>query len=241
MMTEPRRGLLFEEDFSQPVLGMYNDASGSAHRDTEIWFDGKPTVRLDPQGIDAGSQTVPGDTPTNSGVIFKRRIAFRPDEQRLGMDLWFRFTSRNLSGQAFLLIRVYTRDGTNYRAGSLWFDHGGSQANDLDARLHTAAGVWTSLGTVNQSHVGQHLYSPGGSSSQLDKAGSWHYAKLVVDFKTGRYVYAQLDDLILPAAERPIFESASTGARATHFSAEFFQTNTSRKFVNIAKVRGSRE
>jgi hypothetical protein len=51
--------VLFTEDFSDGILGMYNDGIGSASVDHNIRFNGLPSVRLDPQTV-SGTATFTG-------------------------------------------------------------------------------------------------------------------------------------------------------------------------------------
>ena len=233
--------LLFVETFDEPFIsGMWNDGAGNVSRDTDVMLFGEPTARLDPQGNDAGAQVLPGDTPVTGGVIFKRRIAHVPTQGRFGLSAFVRFTSGNLSStQHFTTLRLYNRDGDNVRQGSVWLDHGGAAANDLSVKTHSAAGAWVERLTVDQDHVGQHIYEPTSSSAtQKDRAGIWHHVQIEVDFNTGKYIAVRVDGVEVQLPDLDLFTASSSGARALHFSLEFFQTNTTARFINVAHVVG---
>jgi hypothetical protein len=58
--ARPSGGLvIFEENFDDGIMGMWNDGSGSASVDHNVRFNGHPSVRLDPQTV-SGTATFTG-------------------------------------------------------------------------------------------------------------------------------------------------------------------------------------
>lgn len=236
--------VLFVEDFRAPVTGMWNDGAGSASRDCDVMFAGKPSIRLDTQGVSSGGATNPGRTAITTGVVFKRRV-HDGFTGIFGMDGWFRLTSTNNTSNAFLSMSVYNRDGTNAYHSRVWLDPAGNntpmQARILDGdATAAAAGVaqYVSVSTsVLQNGGGSHIYEP--ATGRLDRAGGWHYIKLMTNMVTKKYVSLQLDGqapVDLSAYSMDV--TASTGFAGMHFSFEYAGSTSSRRYANIAQVTG---
>lgn len=235
--------LLYVETFAAVQPGMWNDGVGSASRDCDIMFNGKPTLRLDPQGQTNGGATSPGRTAATGGVVVKRRIhdGFR---HRFGMEFWFRMTSLNLTSNTFFSASIYNRDGANAYHARAWFDPNGNNqpmlAKILDGDATAAAGgtaTWATVSTsYSQNGAGSHTFEP--KSGRLDRVGGWHWAKLVVDFTSRKYVSLQFD------GEQPVRlggysmdVTSSSGFAGLHHSFEFSATtSTAPRFVNVANV-----
>lgn len=245
--------LLYVEDFAAVQPGVWNDGLGSASRDCDIMFDGKPTLRLDPQGQTNGSATNPGRTANTGGVVVKRRIhdGFR---HRFGMEFWFRFSSINLTSNTLLSASIYNRDGTNAYHARIWLDPNGNNqpmlAKVLDgAATNTASGTnpagaatYTSVSTsVVQNGAGSHTFEP--KSGRLDRAGGWHWCKFVVDFVTLKYVSIQLDgEALVDLSGYNIDTTTSAGFAGMHHSFEFSaSTSTAPRFISIANMVGTLE
>jgi len=244
--------ILFIEDFRSPAISMWNDGLGGASRDCDITFAGLPTLRLDPQGNASGGLTNPGRTAVTTGVVVKRRI-HDGFTGKFGIEAWFRLTSLNLTSNAFLAMSLYNRDGTNAYHGRIWLDPNGNNqpmvgrildgaaSNTLSGTNGSGTAVYTAVTTsVLQNGGGTHTYDP--PTGRLDRAGGWHYVKLVVDMAAKRYVSVQLD------GQAPVDISAyqmdtttSAGFAGMHFSFEFAATTSTARFVNIAQVIGTAE
>lgn len=243
----PRRAnsgqILFVENFKNCATGMYNDGVGSASRDNEITFAGLPTVRLDPQG-NTTSNTDPGNSPDNSGVVFKRRInhfvGLNGAGGIYGVEHWMRFTSDNNTANIFYSTSLYNRDGTNFYMSRFWID---PTVNPVSLKILTSAGTWKQIGTYGNPtpYVAQHLYNPLTlTPARYDRAGLWNYAKLVTDLTNLKYVYVQFNELVFPLSDA-MFQAASSGAATMHFSVEYAQKTSTRRFVNVANVVGTSE
>lgn len=67
----PSRGssgrVLFEEHFSSGILGVFNDGCGSASVDHNIRLNGRPTIRLDPQGNSSTASATGGNQQLTLG------------------------------------------------------------------------------------------------------------------------------------------------------------------------------
>lgn len=250
--TPPQRtskgSLLYVEDFSAVMPGVWNDGLGTASRDCDIMFNGKPTLRLDPQGQVNSGATSPGRTAATSGVVVKRRIhdGYRG---RFGVEAWFRMSSLNLTSNAFFSMSIYNRNGTNAHHARIWFDPNGNNqpmiAKLLDGAATSAAGgtaTWTTAVTsVVQNGAGSHTFEP--KSGRLDRAGGWHWAKLVVDFRTLKYVSLQFDgESVTDLSAYDMDVSSSAGFAGMHHSFEFSASSaTSPRFVNVANMVGTAE
>lgn len=250
--TPPQRNVsgrvLYVEDFAPIQPGIWNDGVGSASRDCDIMFSGKPSLRLDPQGQINGSATNPGRTAATSGVIVKRRLhdGYR---HRFGLEFWFRMSSLNLTSNAFFSMSMYNRDGTNAHHARVWFDPNGNNqpmiAKILDGAATAAAGGTATypaaVTSVVQNGAGSHSFEP--KSGRLDRAGGWHWAKLVVDFRTKKYVSLQFDgEAGADLSSYDMDTTSSAGFAGMHHSFEFSSsTSTQPRFVNIANMVGTVE
>lgn len=241
--------ILYVEDFAAVQPGLWNDGKGSASRDCDVMFNGRPTLRLDNQGqINAGA-TNPGRTAATNGVVTKRRIhdGFR---HRFGIEFWFRMTSTNLTaGTAFFSASIYNRDGTNAYHSRVYFNPNGNNqpmlAQVLDGAATAAASgtpVYTTVATSTlQNGAGSHTYVP--TTGALDRAGGWHWAKLVADFQTKKYVSLQFDgETVVDLSGYDMDVTATTGFAGMHHSFEFSATTSTRpRYVNIADLVGTVE
>lgn len=246
------RRILYVEDFCAVMPGMWNDGVGWAARDTDILLNGKPTLRLDPNGQTNGSAVNPGRTAITTGVIVKRRIidGYR---HRFGLEAWFRMTSLNLTTNALFSMSVYNRNGTSAHHGRVWLDPNGNNqpmvARILDGAATavgggtnaSAAATYTAVSTSTiQNGAGSHTYDV--PSGRLDRAGGWHWVKLVVDFTTLKYVSIQIDgENAVDLSAYSLDVTDSTGFAGMHHSFEFSASTSTRRFVNIANVIGTVE
>jgi hypothetical protein len=245
--------ILYQEDFCGVMPGLWNDSVGTASRDCDILLNGKPTLRLDTCGQANAGATSPNRTVATNGVVMKRRLhdGFR---HRFGVEAWFRMTSLNLTTNTFFSLSMYNRDGTNAQHARIWLDPNGNNVPMVGRILDGAATVLAGSGTnpaspavytavvtsVNQNGAGTHTYDV--PSGRLDRAGGWHWVKLVVDFATLKYVSVQLD------GENPVDLSGytldttvSSGMAGMHHSWELSATTSTRRFVNLANVVGTIE
>jgi hypothetical protein len=243
--------LLNVEDFCAIQPGFWNDGLGWAGRDCDIMFNGKPSLRLDTNAQSA-SNSNPNRTAITSGVVTKRRIhdGYR---HKFGMEMWFRMSSLNLTSNTFLSMSVYNRNGAQATHGRVWLDPNGNNqpmvARILDGAATAAISGTTSSGTavytavstsVLQNGAGSHTYDV--PSGRLDRAGGWHWVKLVVDFVTGKYVSIQFDgENVVDLSAYNLDVTDSTGFAGMHHSVEFSATTATRRFVNVANVIGTIE
>lgn len=244
--------VLYVEDFRAVEPGMWNDGVGWSARDCDIMLNGRPTLRLDTGGNSNGGPANPGRTAITTGVVTKRRIhdGYR---HRFGMEFWFRMTSLNLTSNVLFSASIYNRNGTQAHHGRVWLDPNGNNvpmvarildgaaSNALSGTVGAGTAVYTAAVTsVNQNGAGTHTWDV--PSGRLDRAGGWHWCKLVVDFVTLRYVSIQLD------GEAPVDLSGyllditdTTGFAGMHHSFEFSASTGTRRFVNVANVIGTLE
>lgn len=248
--------ILFVEDFRIPgSSGMWNDGVGSASRTTEITFSGQPSLRLDPQGQSSGNAN-PGRTANTSGVVAKRRIhdGFRG---RFGLQMWFRFTSKNLTSNVRFSMSVYNRDGAQGHHARVWLDPAGNNvpmtasildgaataaANGATPTIPSGAAVYTLASTsVLQNGGGSHTYDP--VTGSMDKVGGWHYVKMVVDMATKKYVSLRLDgEAQVDLSGYSLDTTDSAGFAGQHFSVEMFATTSTRpRTIHVAQVIATRE
>jgi hypothetical protein len=100
-----------------------------------------------------------------------------------------------------------------------------------------SSGVWTTAATLNLSGA-THLYDlPNGN---IDKAGMWLYWRLRTDFNTDQYVDAIINDKYVDLRGLGLYISASSGAQAMHYSWEYSQKTSTRRYVNVAQMIGRR-
>jgi hypothetical protein len=244
--------VLYVENFSSVQPGLWNDGVGWAGRDCDIMLGGRPTLRLDTGGQTNSSATNPGRTAITAGVVVKRRIhdGYR---HRYGLEAWVRMTSLNLTSNALLSMSIYNRNGASAHHGRVWLDPNGNNqplvARILDgAATNTASGTtasgaatYTAVSTsVVQNGAGSHTYDV--PSGRLDRAGGWHWVKLIVDFVTGRYISIQLDgESAVDLSGYSLDVTDSTAFAGMHHSFEFSASTSTRRFVNIANMIGTIE
>lgn len=228
--------ILFQEDFARSPLGMFNDGCGSASIDHDVMFNGRPTVRLDPQG-NISSGTTPSTSPLTTGVVFKRRIS-DGFSGNFGVECWLRWTSANQTNNVFTTVSLYNRDGTSAWLSRLWIDTTTGSDQATLSYLNNA-GTYTILGTISNQSFTQHQWDPVNGS--WDRAGVWHYAKVITDFKNKNYVSIQFDDQVFPLPGTGVYQLASTGAKVMHFSIDYSQKTATRRFINVANVVGTEE
>jgi hypothetical protein len=244
--------VLYVENFAGLQPGLWNDGVGWAARDTDIMFNGLPTLRLDTGGQTNGGPANPNRTAITTGVVTKRRIL---DGYRhaFGVEMWFRMSSLNLTSNAMLSLSIYNRNGTSAHHGRVWLDPNGNNTPLVCRILDGAAtsaisgtngagtAVYTAVATsVNQNGAGTHTYDPG--TGRLDRAGGWHWVKLVADFTTLKYVSIQIDgEAAVDLSAYSLDVTDSAGYAGMHHSLEFSASTSSRRFVNIANMIGTVE
>jgi hypothetical protein len=240
---------------------MFNDGSGSAARDNTVTFtNGNPSLRLDPQGV-INSLGSPSSGPATNGVIVKRRIS-NLIKGTYAWDGWVRWTAQNNTVNVYTTVSNYNRNGVNAFYSRIWLDTttGSSGASNPDGsglpyvnlQYLNSSATWTQFGTYNQ-RVADHLWDPINNPGKLDNAGIWHYFRLVTDFTGEKYVSFQLNDIIWNSSTfvtptnggatqasnlggQTFYSAADTGARVMHFSVEFSQGSSTRRFMNIAQL-----
>ncbi len=238
---QSRHRVLFVEDGSSPVPGMYNDGTGGVMRDWNIPFRGKPSFRIDPLGNDAGTIGDPGSTPHLGGVIFKQRIN-NSFTDSVGFEGWVRFSSTNNSINVLTSVSIYNRDGANYHAGRLWLATTDT-SRSMVLKYLDSAGTYQTIATIgDQENAGQHFYMPrDNDANRFDRAGQWSYFKLAVDFATNEYLYAKFNAVTYDLRGIALRDTVSTGAKAMHFSIEFSQYTTTRRYINVAHLMATEE
>lgn len=196
----------------------------------------------------------PSRTAATSGVVAKRRI-IDGFTGKFGVECWFRFTSTGWSNDAYPILALYNRDGTSAWHGRVWLNPMGNntpmQAWILDGALTaqvngasplTGSAVgWRSVATsVLQNGTGQHSYVP--STGSQDRAGGWHYCKLVMDMANKKYVELQLDGSgVIDLSAYSMDQTTSAGAPMMHFSVEAASATSSLHYMHIARVIGTVE
>jgi len=95
------------------------------------------------------------------------------------------------------------------------------------------------------------MYDPINNPGKEDDAGGWHFFRSVTDFSNLVYVSFQFDDVIWGAGNdpssggastiaalngAPVWQAADTGARFMHWSVEFSQKTSTRRYINIADL-----
>lgn len=244
--------VLYVEDFCGIQPGLWNDGVGWTGRDFDVMFNGKPSLRLDTGAQVNGAPANPGRTAITTGVITKRRIhdGYR---HRFGVEFWFRLTSLNLTSNALFSVSIYNRNGTQAHHGRVWLDPNGNNqpmvarildgaaTNTLSGTSGSGAAVYAAVSTsVLQNGGGSHTYDP--ATGRMDRAGGWHWCKLVVDFSTLKYVSIQLDgEAAVDLSAYNLDVTDTTGFAGMHHSFEFSASTSTRRFVNIANVIGTVE
>jgi len=235
------RQVLFHHDFSRLNPSMYNDAAGGAWRDNDVTFMGRPTARLDPMGIN-DSATQSGAPLDTSGVIYKIRLASPQTGAGAGVygfEGWMRFTSNGCDTDIYPSVALYYRDGTNAYHSKVWIDTVTDSASKLvDLKYFNSAGTFTQFGQYLYQ-VSGHAYNP--FAKLYDKAGGWHYFRLVTDMGTLKYTSFQFNEVTYDLSANSIRTSASTSQTMLHFSVEMNQHTSSRRWINIADLVGTRE
>lgn len=244
--------VLYVEDFRGVQPGVWNDSVGWAGRDCDIMFNGRPSLRLDTGGQTNGSATDPGRTANVGGPVVKRRLLDNY-AHRFGVEGWFRMSSLNLTSNALFSLSIYNRNGASAHHGRVWLDPNGNNV-PMVARIldGTATGIASGTNPASaatyvavststaQNGGGSHTYDV--PSGRLDRAGGWHWVKLVVDFTTLKYVSLQLDGLpLVDLSTYTLDITASTGFAGMHHSWEFSASTSTRRFVNIANMIGTVE
>jgi hypothetical protein len=244
--------VLYVEDFRAVQPGLWNDGVGWAARDCDIMFNGRPTLRLDTGGQSNGGATNPNRTAITSGVVMKRRLhdGYR---HRFGVEVWFRMTSLNLTSNTLFSLSIYNRNGTQAHHGRLWLDPNGNNqpmvgrildgaaTNALSGAVSSGTAVYTAVTTsVLQNGAGSHAWDV--PSGRLDRAGGWHWVKMVVDFATNKYVSVQLDgEAAVDLSGYSLDVTDTTGFAGMHHSLEFSASTATRRFVNVANMIGTLE
>lgn len=244
--------VIFVEDFRSPAVSFWNDGVGSSTRDCDITFAGLPSLRLDAQGNTNGGATNPGRTAITTGVVAKRRI-HDGFTGRFGVECWFRLTSLNLTSNTMISMSLYNRDGTNAYHSRVWLNPNGNNqpmlaqildgaaTNALSGTNGSGTAVYTTVATsVLQNGGGSHTFDP--PTGRLDRAGGWHYCKMICDMVNKKYVSLQID------GQAPVDLSAyqmdtttSTGFAGMHFSLEFSASTSTARFANFAQIVGTAE
>lgn len=229
--------IMVREYFTSPGTGMWDDAAGmgsSVSRDTEIMFNGYPSVRLDPQGKFASATTTPGGSPLISTPVFKRRLQF-PVSGIWGVSMWIRWTSTNNGTNVYTTASLYNRDGTNAYMSRIWIDTTVTPIvlRYLTTQVAAPYYVWTQFATCQSDPI-THMYDlPAG---KLDKAGQWSYIRLVTNFNTGAYVGCQFNQTWYDLTGVPYYVFASAGAQALHGSIEYTPKNSTLRYINMAQL-----
>jgi hypothetical protein len=241
--------ILFREDFSAPSYGLYNDGTvvannvglGSVSRDWEVPYAGMPSLRLDCQG-NTTPNSDPGRTATTAGIVFKRRLS-QIVRGVSSVECFWRLTSNNAVGSnAFFSMSHYNRDGVNAHHGRIWLDTTNAGAYVL--KYLASGGTWTACPTTNgiSSTINlalvQHLYDL--PNSNIDKAGGWMWWRLRVDFNANKYVDCTFNDMYFDLSSASLDDTASTGAQMLHFSVEYSQKTSTRRWMSIAQMVGRR-
>lgn len=244
----------YRENFRHPVLGVWNDGVGRIHRDNNITLSGMPTMRLDTGGQTNGGPANPGRTANTGGVIVKRRLLSNYNEI-WGMAIWFRLTSLNLTSNAMISMSIYNRDGAHAHHARVWLNPNGNNqpmlgqildgaataaANGGTPTLPSGPAVYTTVVTSdNQNGGGSHTYDL--PTSRGDRAGGWHFAKLVTDFSALKYVSLQLDSKEVDLSTYSMDVTDSTGFAGMHHSIEFSASTSTRRYINVANWVGTLE
>lgn len=254
----PSRGttgwIVYTEDGRALVPGLWNDGLGWVGSDCDIQLNGVPSLRLDTGGKSNGGATSPSRTAITAGVVAKRRIHDNY-AGRWGVEFWFRMTSLNLTSNALFSHSIYNRNGSQAHHFRVWLDPNGNNqpmvarilngeateaANDPTPHNGAGPAVYEAVLTSTlQNGAGSHTYDP--ATGRLDRAGGWHYCKMVVDFATGKYVSLQLDSNVADLSMYRADVTDTTGFAGMHHSWEFSASTGTRRFVNIAGIVGTLE
>jgi len=189
----------------------------------------------------------PGRTAVTTGVVVKRRIHDNFGDA-FGLESWFRLTSSNNTTNTFPTMSIYNRDGVQAYHGRLWLRpqgnnlpldililDGAATAAANAAGAGGSAAVWQKVGTsVLQNSSGTHLYEP--FSGRMDRAGGWHWAKLIVDFSTLKYVSCQVDGgPIINLSGYSLDITTTAGFAGMHLSWEYFGSTSTPRYMHTAR------
>lgn len=216
---------------------------------------GNTTTSYTDFGATAGAQAPlatttainPSRTALTTGVVVKRRIHDNFSDT-FGLEMWFRLTSSNNTTNIYPVMSIYNRDGVQAYHGRLWLrPQGNNLPIDiliLDGAVTAAsnatgpggsAAVWRKVGTsINQNSSGSHLYEP--SSGRMDRAGGWHWAKLVVNFSTLNYVSCQIDgEPVVNLSSYALDVTTTSGFAGMHLSFEYSASTSTPRYMHTAK------
>lgn len=193
-------------------------------------------------------------SPLTSGVVFKRRVCDQ-FSGRFGHSFWFRPTGKS-AATSFTSVftgSLYNRDGVNLWAARCLIQTavgmnppGGVWNNDNQILWYitgvSAGFVLVPFAFLTRAAFNQHSWDPVGGT--WDRAGGWHYLKLIADFAVTQYVSIQFDEAVYTSmAGQPLYQGiGDTGAKMMHFSVELAMAQSpTRRFWNVAKVTGTQE
>lgn len=265
--TAPARGvasrnpslkqIIFFDDFTAPS-GMYNDGSAlmTCSRDWDIMFCGKPSLRLDTQGVNSGLSS-PQAQPNQSGIVFKGRMGglaapggtpagILPSVY--GLEFWMRFTDVNTVGNVnnIFSTSIYSRDSAtgNFRGGRIWFNTSGTNVS-----MQYLDGNTSNYVEMFQYYVPNAVWNIDVLGGAADRAGVWNYVKFVVDLNLQQYVSFQFNEAIASTSTslfalggKPLLNAASSGTNnAVHFSIEYATNSATRRTINVAQMIGTIE
>lgn len=189
----------------------------------------------------------PSRTAITTGVVAKRRIhdGFLGT---FGVETWFRFTSTNNTSNVLPVLSVYNRDGASAWHGRLWLkvqgnnlpidacilDGAASAAANADA-LNGAGAIWRKVDESRlQNGGGTHLYEPG--AGRMDRAGGWHWCRLVVDFATKTYVSVQIDgNAAIDLTAYVLDQTTTSGFAGWHSSFEYAGLTSSARYMHLSR------
>ena len=241
----PSGRIIFKSDFTNPVSSMFNDGIGQVWRDTDVTFNNKATLRLDPVGNSNGVATTPNAKEPDIGnsVVCKGRIynpvpgsgSIPPSYAGVfSWEGWVRFTSLNNDSNCFTIAYIYHRDGTNGYYSKIWFDTT-TTANTILLKYADSSYNWKQIASIPVT-LTTHTFDPANAASGQDRAGQWVYFRLVTDFTNLKYISAQMANVFVDLSDAPIPIGASTNARSMHFGVDYTARNSTRRFINIAEL-----
>ena len=190
-------------------------------------------------------------SPVTTGVVFKRRI----DDGysgKFGHAFWSRATSKS-AATSFTSVftgSIYNRDGQNFWAARCLLQctigmNPGTFSSDNALMWYvtstsSAGFLWVPFAFLRTNSTNQHTWEPGGGS--WDRAGCWHYWKIIADFANKVYVSIQIDDTVYAITDSMYQGIGDTGAKSMHFSVELAQAQSStRRFWNVSPPIGTLE
>ena len=232
---DPGQILFYGPKPGDASLSGWNDGSkpGTASIDYDLTFDSHPTILLDPQGLSTGN-TTPGTSPLQtSGIVYKNRLQF-PLNGKYSAECWWRWSSQNNGTNSLTTLDHYNRDGVNFWMSRIWINN---TVDPMTVLYLNSAGTYTQVATVN-SFPATHMYDP--PNGAYDETGQWTFVKLKTDFTTKKYIYAQVNDVLIDLSGIDVYSAASTGARAMHFGVTYTGRNATARYMHIAKLIGRR-